>query len=74
VVAKQPDIFGVCLIGDGRALIRLAQDSDAVMTEVLIEEYCHVLRSECPLPQKADHDPLFWAIFAQVSLSWRDDE
>ena len=73
-MAKQPDIHGVCLIGEGRALIRIAKDIEVVMIEVLIEEYCHVLRSECPLPQKCDHDPLFWAIFAQVSLAWRDDE
>jgi hypothetical protein len=45
-----------------------------MMIEVLIEEYCHVLRSECPLPEKGDHDSLFWAIYSRVCLAWRGEE
>lgn len=74
VVPKQPGLFGLCEIGDGRALVRITSDTDNVMIEVLIEEYCHVLRSECPIPEKVDHDGLFWAILAHVTLAWRGDE
>lgn len=74
VVKKQPGLHGVCLLGDGRALIRITANTDVVMVEVLIEEYCHVLRSECPIPEKGDHDGVFWAIYAHVSLAWRGEE
>lgn len=74
VVPKQPGLHGLCLIGDDRALIRITKAPDPMMVEVLIEEYCHVLRSECPLPEKGDHDALFWAIYAQVCLKWRGEE
>lgn len=71
---KQPDLHGLCLLGDDRALIRITKASDAMMIEVLIEEYCHVLRSECPLQEKGDHDSLFWAIYSRVCLAWRGEE
>lgn len=74
IVPKQPGLHGECMLGDDRALIRICRDTDVVMIEVLIEEYCHVLRAECPIPEKGDHDGLFWAIFAHVSLAWRGDE
>lgn len=72
VLAKQPGLHGLCLIGDGRALLRITADADTVMIESLIEEWCHVLRHETPLPEMDAHDQVFWAIYAQVSTAWRE--
>lgn len=71
VVKSQPGLHGLCLIGDGRALIRITSDSEQVMVDVLLEEYCHVLRSECPVPVEDDHDSIFWALLGQVTMHWR---
>ena len=68
--ATLKDCHGACLIGDGRALIRITCDTEQVMVDTLIHEYCHVLRHECPLPWKGDHDSLYWAIFGDVSQKW----
>lgn len=71
VVQTQPELHGLCLVHDGRALIRISPDTDEVMIESLIEEWCHVLRHGCPLPITADHDALFWAIMGCVTMAWR---
>jgi len=68
--ARQPDAHGECHLGDGRALIRITCDSEQVMVESLLHEWCHVLRSECPLRWKGDHDGIYWAIFGHVSERW----
>ena len=44
VVDRLPGCHGICLIGDGRALIKLAKATKAVMDDTLIEEFAHVLR------------------------------
>ena len=76
VVPRQPGLHGVCLIGDDRALIRLTCDTESVMLDCLMEEYCHILRSECPIPVVDVHDSIFWAIYGHVSMAWRggDDQ
>jgi hypothetical protein len=74
VVKEQPGLHGLCIIGEGRALIRITKDVDAVMLDVAIEEHCHVLRSECPVPIKDEHDAIFWAIYGTVSMAWRGGE
>jgi len=63
----------VMLFGEKRALIRLTADSDALMTDTLLEEYSHVLRHECPLPIEDEHDAMFWAILAAVTKKWRGE-
>lgn len=73
VLRSQPGLHGLCLIGDGRALIRLTADTEAVMTDACIEEWCHVLRHDTPLPQLDAHDSIFWAIYGQVSVKWRGE-
>jgi hypothetical protein len=73
VVKSQPGLCGVALIGEGRALIRLTAASDQMMQETLLEEWCHVLRHDCPLPVDDDHDALFWAIMGAVTKRWRGE-
>lgn len=68
---KMPGLHGICLIGDGRALIRIAKASDQMMRETLLEEYCHVLRNDCPIPIEDDHDSIFWAVLGEVTNKWR---
>jgi hypothetical protein len=72
LVRSMPDHHGMAVIGDGRAQIHITPDSDNVMVESLIEEWCHVLRHGCPVPIKDEHDSVFWAIFGLVSMAWRD--
>lgn len=73
-VAKSlPGMHGVCLIGEGRALIRLASASEQMMKETLLEEYCHVLRFDTPVECKDDHDAIFWAILGEVTNRWRGE-
>lgn len=71
VAKKLPDLHGICLIGGGRALIRIKDDSDSIMLETLLEEWCHVLRHDTPLPEIGDHDQVFWAIYGAVTNDWR---
>lgn len=73
VVTSQPDLHGLCLVANNRARIRISHDTDDVMIESLIEEWCHVLRHGCPLPIKDDHDALFWAIMGAVTMAWRGE-
>ena len=67
------DCHGVCCIGDGRALIRIASAAESVMLDTLLEEYCHVLRHDTPIPIHDDHDAIFWAILGQVTKHWRGE-
>jgi hypothetical protein len=73
VVKKQPNLHGIVFISEERALIRITQDTDALMGETLLEEWAHVLRSECPLPLHDDHDALFWAILAAITKEYRGE-
>lgn len=73
VAKKLPGLHGLCLIGDGRALIRLASADDAMMCETLIEEWCHVLRHDTPVKFEDDHDSVFWAIYGEVCKAWRGE-
>lgn len=73
VVNELDGCHGVCLIGDGRALIKIVEASEDFMVEVLLEEYAHVIRDECPMPLEDDHDPLFWAILSQITRKLRGE-
>jgi hypothetical protein len=73
VSSQHPDLHGLCLVSNGRAIIRLTPDTETVMIESLIEEHCHVLRHDCPVPIEDEHDALFWAIMAVVTKKWRDE-
>lgn len=68
--ASHPDLHGLCVIENDRAVIRITSDSEQVMEESLMHEWCHVLRNECPVPWQSDHDSLYWAIYGQVSEQW----
>jgi len=57
-----------------RAVIRIVQSTDEVMCETLIEEYCHAMRHECPVPVLEEHDHLFWAIYGNVVMRYRGGE
>jgi hypothetical protein len=77
VVVKQApglDCHGICIIGDGRALIRLSsRDSETVQSDSLLEEWAHVLRSECPVKCADPHDQIFWGIMAAITKDYRGD-
>lgn len=73
LVPSIPGAHGICLIGDGRALIRLSHSSEQMMKETLIEEWAHVLRHETPVPSDDDHDAIFWAIYGAVCKKWRGE-
>lgn len=70
---KQPGLHGLCIVRKGRAVIRITADSETVMLDSLLEEWCHVLRFDCPLPCEGDHDALFWAILGMVTRRWRGE-
>lgn len=71
---KMKDCHGVCLIGDGRAVIRLAEsDSETVQADTLLEEWAHVLRNESPVPCTDDHDQIFWGILAAITKHYRGE-
>ena len=72
-VERIPGSHGLCLIGDGRALIRIAASTDPMMMETLIEEWCHVLRTDTPVACTDDHDAIFWAIYGHVTKHWRGE-
>jgi len=73
VVDELPECHGICLLGGGRALIKIKRASPEFMCEVLLEEYAHVAREECPIPSNEDHDPLFWAVLAAITKQWRGE-
>lgn len=72
--AKSEDWKGLCIYDDSSVLIRLRSgDSDESTEDTLLEEWSHALRSECPVPIEDEHDQLFWAILARISLHWRGE-
>lgn len=73
VVDEQPGLHGIVLIGDGRALIRITKASTAVMSEVALEEWAHILRHEVPIPVEDEHDAIFWAILGEITKKWRGE-
>lgn len=73
MIPRNKDHHGCCLIGDGRALIRIARDTDQVMIETLIEEWSHCLRAEAGVPIEDDHDQMFWAILAAITKKYRGE-
>lgn len=73
VVKSIPGCHGICLIGDDRALIRLAASADSLMLETLLEEWCHVLRHDTPIKCEDEHDQVFWAIYGHVTKHWRGE-
>jgi len=73
LVDKIPGAHGLCLIGDGRALIRIAAASEPMMQDTLVEEWCHVLRHDTPVRCDDDHDAIFWALYGHVTKHWRGD-
>ena len=73
VVKKLPDAHGYALIGHGRALIRIELAKREFMDDVLLEEWCHLLRHETPVPVEDEHDAIFWAILAFVTKKWRGE-
>lgn len=71
---QQPDLHGVCLLGDDRALIKITEAPQQVMIDTLLEEWAHVLRQESPIPYEEDeHDQLFWAILAAITKQYRGE-
>lgn len=72
-VDETDSLHGVCLVGEGRALIKVRENTEEFMCEVLLEEYAHVAREECPLHTEDDHDPMFWCILAAVTKKWRGE-
>lgn len=71
LLEKQPGLHGLCTVSRGRALITITLDTETVMLESLLEEWCHVLRFDSPLPCDDHHDALFWAILGTVTNKWR---
>lgn len=75
IVEPQEGLHGLCILSPDRVLIRISRASENVMAETLIEEYCHVLRDDCPVPynEGEEHDAIFWAILGKVSNHWRGE-
>lgn len=73
MVPSIPGAHGICLIGDGRALIRISTAAETLMKETLIEEWAHVLRHDTPVRCDDDHDAIFWAIYGAVCKHWRGE-
>jgi len=70
-----PDCHGICLIGEDRALIRLAgRDSEVIQRDSLIEEWCHLLRNEAPVKCTDPHDQIFWGILGTVTKHYRGEK
>jgi len=78
-VRMHKEMKGLCgcvLIEEGqtRALIRIAEDSDYVMCETLMEEWAHILRHLVHVPIEKEHDQIFWAIYGEVIMKFRGGE
>lgn len=68
------EYHGLVLYDETSALIKLATGADDSSTiETLIEEWAHILRDECPMEQRGDHDELFWAIYARIICDKRGE-
>jgi len=75
--ASLPGLHGEMEFSEGkppRVRIRIAQSSDEVMMETLIEEYAHAIRHECCVPVVNEHDHLFWAIYGAITMAYRGGE
>lgn len=71
---RAKDYLGITYYDDESALIRIRTGGDEhSRCETLIEEWSHVLRSECPISDDGDHDELFWAIYARIIGHWRGE-
>lgn len=71
---SQPDLHGVCILGQGRALIRISRAEETMMIDTLLEEWAHVLREESPIPYGEDaHDQMFWALLAAITKQFRGE-
>lgn len=55
------------------AHIRISKGNFDQMQESLLEEYCHILRMETPVPSTDDHDSIFWAILGQITMKYREE-
>jgi hypothetical protein len=73
VANSLPGLHGICLIDDERALIRIANSTEQMMKETLLEEWCHVLRADTPVRYDDEHDQIFWAILGAVTNEWRGE-
>lgn len=75
VVNNQPNLHGLCLLHEDKALIRISRSTDQMMAETLLEEWSHILRDECPIPYAdgQEHDALFWAILAKITEEYRGE-
>ena len=68
------DWWGLCIYDDTTALIKLRNETNPDLeVETLVEEWSHVLRSECPLPIEDEHDSLFWAIYSTIIKKFRGE-
>jgi hypothetical protein len=50
-----------------------SRDSETVQSDSLLEEWAHVLRSECPVKCADPHDQIFWGIMAAITKDYRGD-
>lgn len=75
VVNNQPQLHGLALLHEDKALIRISRSTDQMMSETLLEEWAHILRDECPMPYEdgEEHDALFWAILAKITKEYRGE-
>jgi hypothetical protein len=74
---KLPGLHGEMEISDEephRLVIRIARSSEEVMIETMVEEYCHAMRHECPVPVQSEHDGIFWAIYGHITMHYRGGE
>jgi hypothetical protein len=70
-----PGLHGEMESGEGRVTIRLTAGSDEwTIMETLIEEWCHALRHEIPVPVQVEHDAIFWALYGAVTMDFRGGE
>lgn len=67
------DCHGICVMGEGRAIIRLSEsDPDTVQCDTLLEEWSHLKRWDAQIKCNDDHDQIFWAILGQITNEWRE--
>lgn len=71
---RLPGLHGEMEFLGKRIVIRIAQNTDEVMLETLIEEYAHAIRHECAVPVQNEHDHVFWAIYGTITMHFRGGE
>ena len=69
-----PGLHGEMECEGDRVRIRIAQASDEVMADTLIEEYAHAIRHEVCVPIHTEHDSIFWAIYGAITIHYRGGE